>query len=304
MLPVIETNIFDHPTIIMAVISAASVKASKVTSGILYSSDFCELKSWEYDFKKDRSGSQGYNDCLCLVYVRKGDFLFSLAHQSYDTHTGHIVIDKPGYEYDLRPSAGELTIFNFTNDFYNQFVEDCNLKQSFFFSNPDIVSLMIKATAEIDYLYFEIHRRISCRAGKLEIDNLVLEFVKAIVFRLADERIYPIRNSAKALHLRPVEAAKEYINSKFGQDISLYDLADHCCLSPFHFTRIFKRFTSYTPHQYLQNIRLKHAETLLRSSNLPVYEIALQSGFNSIEYFGTAFKQKFSRTPSQFRVGK
>jgi AraC family transcriptional regulator len=286
----------------MAAISAGSVKASKVTSGILYASDFCELKSWEYDFKKDRAGSRGYNDCLCIVYVRKGNFLFDLSKRSYDTHSGHIVIDKPNYEYQMRPSAGQLTIFNFTHDFYNQFVEDCNLKQSFFFSNADIVSLMIRATAEIDYLYFEIHRRIEGGAGKLEIDNLVLEFVRAIVSRLTNESDHPIRNSTKALHLRPIELAKEYINRNFAKDISLYEVSDHCCVSPFHFTRIFKKFTSYTPHQYLQNIRLKHAETSLKSSNLSVYEIAFHSGFNSIEYFGTAFRQRFGKSPSQYRA--
>ena len=283
----------------MSTISAGSVRASKVNSGILYASDFCELKSWDYDFKKDRSNSKGFNDCLCIVYVRKGNFLFDLSNRSYDTHTGHIIIDKPNYEYQLRPSAGELTIFNFTNEFYSQFVEDCNLKHAFFFSNVDILSLMIKATAEIDYLYFQIINKIS-HAGKLEIDNLVLEFVQAIVSRLTNG--FPEMAVGKERHLRPVELAKEYVNRNFANDISLYELSDYCCVSPFHFTRVFKKFTSYTPHQYLQSIRLKHAETLLKNSNLSVYEIAMGSGFNSIEYFATAFKQRYSKSPGQWRI--
>ena len=143
------------------------IQVDKVTSGVLYTSDFCELKNWAYDFNRDDKPSKRYNDCLCVVYVKKGNFLFDLSKDSYDLHSGHIVIDKPDYEYCLRPSIGECTIFNFTNDFYSQFIDDFNLKYSFFFSNQNILSLMLRATPETEYLHFQLMQKIG-KAGKLD----------------------------------------------------------------------------------------------------------------------------------------
>jgi AraC family transcriptional regulator len=64
---------------------------------------------------------------------------------------------------------------------------------------------------------------------------------------------------------------------------------------------VFKKFTSFTPHQYLQNVRLKHGQVLLKSSSLPIADISSQAGFNSADYFATAFKQKYGATSTEFR---
>lgn len=285
----------------MSAVSARSIASPKISSGVFYSSDFCELKHWQYDFRLEGNTTSGFNDCLCVVYVKKGNFLFDLSRSSYDTHSGHLIIDKPDYEYRMRPAAGELTIFNFTNEFYRQYVDDCDLRHAFFFSNPNILSLMLNATAEMDYLHFQILRRAS-GAGRLEMDNLVMEMFSKIIELITNESARTsLKSSAKAIHLRPVEMAKEYIQENFASDISLYEISDHCCVSPFHFSRIFKKFTSYSPHQYLHNVRLKHGESLLRTSNRLVSDIAFASGFNSLEYFATAFKQRYKMSPTQYR---
>lgn len=281
--------------------ASLSVKACKVNSGILYSSDFCEVKNWQYDFQNDHQASQGYNDCLCIVIVKRGNFLFDLGQESYDMHSGYIVIDKPNYEYRLRPSAGECTIFNFTETFYEQLVEDYSLKTSFFFSSPNLLSLVLKSAAETDYLHYRILKSIG-KSGKLETDNLILDLATSIASLITNQSLdMSATKYTRQLHLRPIEMAKDYINEHFASDISLFHLADHCCVSPFHFTRVFKKFTRYTPHQYLQNVRLKHGETLLRNTNWQVSDIAIACGFNSVEYFATAFRQKYCVTPTLYR---
>jgi AraC family transcriptional regulator len=285
----------------MSLSYSTSVKANKVTSSILYTSDFCELKSWQYDFQHEQMASKGYNDCLCIVYVKSGNFFFDISRNSYDMYSGHLVIDKPDYEYQLRPATGECTIFNFTDSFYRQLVDDCSLNRSFFFSSPNLLSLMVKSSPEIDYLHFQILNGIN-QAGKLEIDNYILDFVKSLSSIICNQSLdFPIINSSRRLHLKPIEQAKEFIHARFANDISLFDLSDHCCVSPFHFTRIFKKFTHFTPHQYLQNVRLKHGETLLRTTRWPISDIAISCGFNTVEYFATAFRNKYGQNPSQYR---
>jgi AraC family transcriptional regulator len=256
-------------------------RVEKVFSENLYASDFYQVKNWEYDFGDEAKASSGYNDCLCFVYVRKGWFLFDLSKNTYNMHTGHIVIDKPNYEYSLRPSAGACTIFNFSNDFYFQFTEDLNLKHSFFFGNPNLLSLLLKSSAETDYLHHQIVM-LATKIGRLEMDQLVLDLLQHIVAMISNESLEDELNSSLRInHVGTIEKAKQFIHENFSTDISLYEIASFSCVSPFHFSRVFKKFTNYTPHQYLQNVRLKHGEVLLKSSSLPVSDISWQSGFNT-----------------------
>ncbi|MDR1274729.1 MAG: response regulator [Odoribacteraceae bacterium] len=65
-----------------------------------------------------------------------------------------------------------------------------------------------------------------------------------------------------------------------------------------------KGITGQTPNDLIITMRLKRAASLLRRHpDLPVAEVAEQAGFNSIQYFGKAFKARFHVTPTAFRDG-
>jgi AraC-like DNA-binding protein len=264
-------------------------------------SDFYEIKHWSYDLLANRQDMHGFNDCLCLVYVKKGHFLFDLSVKKHEMHSGYILLEKPGCDYRMRPSAGAVTIFNFTDDFRQQFVTDMQLEQAYFFGHQNILSVILQSTAAADYLHHQVLNTLPA-AGKLEMDTLVIElFSEAagiISNRSADEDIPVV---SKANRLTTIERAKEYMHTHFSNDISLQEVAEHSFTSPFHFSRLFKKITSFSPHQYLQQVRMKHAEMLLKNSNLPVADIAYSSGFSSTAYFATAFKQQYKLNPLQYR---
>src|SRR5260221_4112828 len=167
-------------SVVRATSSGKIVNPEKVISGNLFTSDFYQLKCWDYDFSDEQKSRKGYNDSLCILYVKKGNLFFNLFSESYEMHSGHIIIDKPDYEYRLRPSAGECSIFNFTVAFYKQFSEEMNMSQSFFFSKENILSLLFLSNAETDYLHHQIIKQRHV-AGKLEMDNMVLDFFNQVI---------------------------------------------------------------------------------------------------------------------------
>jgi AraC-like DNA-binding protein len=269
-------------------------------SGVLYESGFCEIKNWTYDLP-GRGMARGFNDCLCILYVYQGEFLFDISRQSYTMHSGYVVIDKPGYEYGLHPASGSCTIFNFASSFYERYLDEYQLRGIFLFSNENFCSVMMRSTAEVDYLHYQLLRQLP-HAGRLAIDQLALELFGQVV-AIATNRDTVVEESELpgGNQLGAVERAKDYLNEHFREDISLQDLSTYSCVSPFHFLRLFKRMTAYTPHQYLLQLRLKHGEILLKNGPAPVTEVAYECGFSSVEYFGTAFKNKYGWSPSQFR---
>lgn len=92
-----------------------------------------------------------------------------------------------------------------------------------------------------------------------------------------------------------------YINEHFAEPLTLNQLAGLSSLSPYYFTRLFTDQTGMTPHQYLISVRLNAAKFLLKTTDLPVKEIAFSCGFNSESGFCTSFRKREHLTPSEYR---
>ncbi len=273
-------------------------RPSNVVSTVLFNSDFYEIKNWTYAFGLEQRDRKGYNDCLCLLFVRKGIFAFDRSRRDEDLYPGHALIEKPDYEYHVRPSSGQCTIVNFTENFYHHLLDEPG-RPATFLSKSSPISVALPPTPESEYLHFQIIRR----AGgyeTLQMDTFVTEFLFQVL-TMSDRKNTRPAGIVRASHEGVIGKAKEYLNEHFAEDISLYQLSYHCCVSPFHFSRIFRTATTYTPNQYLLKIRLKHGEVLLKNSSHSVTEIARACGFNSPEYFSTVFNTRYRQTPTEFR---
>lgn len=273
----------------------------QVRSEFLFESDFYQLKNWTFDFSKAGKPSEGYNDCFCIVFMKRGNYLFDVAKNNYQIYTGCIILEKPDFEYRIRPASGEFFVYNFNERFYAQVIEELSLKHAYFFSNQNILTQIISSTPEIEHLHHYIFTRIP-KAGKLEMDGLVFELFNLIISVFTtNSATDELKGLSKINHLSTIEKAKEYINQNFHKDISLQEIAGYSCVSPFHFSRIFRRMTSYSPYKYLLQVRLKHGELLLKNSLIPISEISVVCGFSSAEHFATAFKYKYKMPPSAYR---
>lgn len=93
-----------------------------------------------------------------------------------------------------------------------------------------------------------------------------------------------------------------YISEHFTEDLTLEGIATFAGFSKYHFERIFSNYTGTTFYQYLQQMRINYAQTLLSNPELSITDIAFQSGFASCTAFTRAFKKNTGYPPSQFRM--
>lgn len=98
-----------------------------------------------------------------------------------------------------------------------------------------------------------------------------------------------------------IDGVRNYILENLGRELTLEDLADQARMSPFHFSRQFKRYAGVSPHTYLVNARINTARFYLVSSDLTVKEIAYNCGFSSVSSFCTCFKKNVGSTPMDYR---
>lgn len=93
-----------------------------------------------------------------------------------------------------------------------------------------------------------------------------------------------------------------FISEHFTENITLEGISAYAGFSKFHFERVFSEYTGMTFYQYLQQIRVNYAQTLLSNPELSVTDISYQSGFASCTAFTRAFKKSTGYPPSQFRM--
>jgi len=98
-----------------------------------------------------------------------------------------------------------------------------------------------------------------------------------------------------------VEQGCRYIEENFTWDISLEDAAEHCGLSSFYFSRLFKRKKKITFIDYLTNRRMEEARRLLADGGLSIKEISGMTGYSDPNYFTRVFKRVEGLSPSAYR---
>jgi AraC-like DNA-binding protein len=103
-------------------------------------------------------------------------------------------------------------------------------------------------------------------------------------------------------HAALARAAQEILTAHFRDEITLTDLAQEISSSPFQLCRIFRQYTGYTIHQYLNQIRLRTALEEIAQGALDLTMLAFDLGYASHSHFTQAFRQTFGVPPSRLRA--
>lgn len=98
-----------------------------------------------------------------------------------------------------------------------------------------------------------------------------------------------------------IDAVLAYIHDCIAEPLSLRRLADYAGYSPFHFSRLFKACVGVSPQRYVASLRLHRAKELLLTTDLPVREICLEVGQQSLGTFTTQFAARVGLPPAHFR---
>ena len=102
--------------------------------------------------------------------------------------------------------------------------------------------------------------------------------------------------------LRRLLRAKDRMDAASHEAWPVARLAQVSNVSQAHFARAFKQAFGLPPHRYLLTRRIERATTLLRDTDLPVLDVALQTGWNSLGTFGRVFRDITGDSPGGWRA--
>ncbi len=99
-----------------------------------------------------------------------------------------------------------------------------------------------------------------------------------------------------------LDPAMDYIANHFhNASLKISDLAALCEMSERYFSQIFSAYYGLTPKQYILNMRMEMARSLLSNGRSTIKEIAEQCGFSNAYYFTRLFHETVGLSPTEYR---
>lgn len=111
------------------------------------------------------------------------------------------------------------------------------------------------------------------------------------------------KENRRGAHVGKLKPAIEYIRKNYPDKEAMREqrIAEVCNMSSSHFRALFKRETGMSVRDFIIQTRLARAAYLLRSTELSILNVALESGFGQASCFNRSFFRSFGQTPTEFR---
>jgi AraC-like DNA-binding protein len=233
-------------------------------------------------------------DGFALVYISSGRGIFeSKPNFSAPVEAGHAFLLFPGIWHRYTPDA-ESGWHEHWIGFDGETARRW-LRHKFF--SPKNPAVKINAEDTVLATFSRIMQSI--RANRPALQQILAGATNNLMglFYSAQQA----RPAAGAQHASAIELAITRIQNEFARNLNMELVAQELGVSYSWFRTMFAAHTGLSPHQYLLELRIVRARSLLAETELPVKEIAAQTGFGDELYFSRLFRQKLNLTPSQWR---
>ncbi|MCC8087997.1 MAG: AraC family transcriptional regulator [Rikenellaceae bacterium] len=192
------------------------------------------------------------------------------------------------------------------NDFMTNMVNSINLVNAFHFSKNPVATFTEEQVKEL----MEFHMLILKRYKKLN-SPYTMESVSTLIkaFMLEVSSLYRLNRSSLPNYMpsRHEKITEDFfrmliLNFKSQRTVKFY--ADKLCFTPKYLSSVIKKITGHTIQEWINELVILHAKTLLKTTDMTVLQISEELNFSNPSFFGRFFKQYTGRTPLKFKYAK
>ncbi|WP_422658823.1 AraC family transcriptional regulator [Paenibacillus sp. EC2-1] len=232
-----------------------------------------------------------------LKYVVKGSGYVTAQGRTYKVNAGELFfLDlSQMHQYNADPS----------NPWELLWVRFGGIQSSYYFEllhASECPVFQISNTEQTELLFKQLYDLFLHRPIGLEFiaSSLITQVFTQLIMSSMD------KNNAESISLKiayptEIQLALEFIEAHYPSDIKVEDVAHFIHLSPYYFSRLFKRYTCHTVTEYIIKYRLIISKQLLTSTMMSIGQIAQHVGIGSQSYFSMLFKKYEGITPKEYR---
>lgn len=254
------------------------------------------------------------HDYIELAYIVEGEFRQKILGKDIIFSQGDFcLIDGNCLHQDyLSDFPATILFLGIANDMFTEIMKENIATQKLV---SFLQSVLIHQKDVQQYLHFKPGHDSSIKQmedilflllNELCINDIASSYIrKGLLFRifrlLSTEYDFSLsKEQRKTLNWIIYEEISEYMKRHYA-DISIQDLVNEFHFQEDYFNRLIKNKTGMTYSEYLQNIRLEKARSLLMDSKISIDKICESVGYHNKGFFYKLFKEKYGMTPSQYR---
>lgn len=252
---------------------------------------FYPLVTGHFYYEKDYFLHRESFDSFLLMYIRKGTCTVSSGSGICRAGEGQVVLlDCYRSHAYYSDEEWETIWLHFDGPMSRKYFEILTKNGCVVVTLPNPV----KYEAELNLIYQQFYNGENIK--EVVMSSHIMKLLTELI--LAQEAV-----QRKSRYSGVIEESIAYIREHLCEEgMTLERLSSNVNLNLYYFTRLFKRETGFTPHEYIILSRINNAKFLLWSTQIPVKEICFQCGFYSESAFCNTFKKWEGMTPGQFRT--
>jgi len=265
----------------------------------------CAGYSSYYTGRQEDSIPWHWHEEIEMVYVAEGRLELKIPSESFYVETGDAFVVSPGNLHLMGSQTGTVDYYTFLFPLkYISFRTDDMLDEKLLEplnSGHLMICPRVKDTAkELCEQLIEIYE-----AKKDESESKITTQVRTKIILLQFilemwKKGFVIENDTSGRNTVEKEMVS-YIQQNFTGKISLREFGEQFHLSEKYISRYFKEHFHITLSQYVTYLRLEHAKQLLQDTDIPVTDVAMQSGYQNVSYFIRSFQKAYAVSPLKYR---
>lgn len=237
-----------------------------------------------------------HDDRLEIMFIAHGSGQYFIGGRQYLAQEGDVLIFNQGVAHDERPHISEDSL-----------IYSCGIS-----------GLQIEGLAGNHLIGRENTPVISSGDQRVQLHGLFealctqvfskAQHFGAIACHLCSAIVIMCRNICLARHeeMNKTESSlglsiKEYIDEHYREPVSLDSLTSELRITRFYLIHVFKRYSGYSPKQYLIRCRIGEAQSLLLNTDMDVTSIAAAVGYESVNNFHRVFKMVVGIPPTKYK---
>ena len=249
-----------------------------------------------------------WHDEFEIIYVKSGFLTVSISGENYIGKPGDAFVVSPGNLHFMGSQTGNVDYFTFlfplkyisfrTDDILDDKLLE-PLNSGHLMISPEIEDTVKEQCEQLVEIYGAKKEESQSKiTAQIKTKIILLQFILELW-----KKGFIVENDTGGKNTVEKEMVS-YIQQNFTGKILLKEFGEQFHLSEKYISRYFKEHFHITISQYVTYLRLKHAKQLLQDTDIPVTEIAMQSGYQNISYFIRSFKKTYEMSPLQYRKNK
>ena len=236
-----------------------------------------------------------------FFYLESGTAVLGLRNTETELVPGTVVFIEAGTEHYIRHPENDESFHYYAMVFDSSILgerqdpvlttfESIRIKP--FLTIPENLTTNLKQAATLE--------KTKMFGSKVALKAILFEFLSYILQTNQYQKVSTLHENSKH-SVSAVDSAISYIKEHYRENIDIEDIFNETNYSKSHFSRLFKETSGKSLTEYINSYRVEKACLDMIYTDKNITEIAMENGFNNVQYFSRVFKQIMNCSPRHYK---